>query len=120
MNKPSQALVHLARQRPTQTLQVGHQYRFLAALLPGEGNNKAGLPRQDNADKLPLKPQLAPPGARVRSGAPNQLAHVPRVLGRAAGLLSHQMDFSNRAFDAHAAEVFGPGGIDYYKDDRAP
>jgi predicted dehydrogenase len=38
--------------------------------------------------------------------------------GLAAELLSHQMDFINWAFETHADEVFGTGGIDFYKDGR--
>src|ERR1700730_9825938 len=33
-------------------------------------------------------------------------------------LLSHQMDFINRAFDTHPDEIFSTGGIDFYKDGR--
>jgi predicted dehydrogenase len=33
-------------------------------------------------------------------------------------LLSHQMDFINRAFNTHPDEIFSTGGIDFYKDGR--
>jgi predicted dehydrogenase len=38
--------------------------------------------------------------------------------GLAAELLSHQIDFINWAFNTHPDEVFGTGGIDFYKDGR--
>lgn len=33
-------------------------------------------------------------------------------------LLSHQMDFINRAFNTHPDEIFSTGGVDFYKDGR--
>ena len=33
-------------------------------------------------------------------------------------LLSHQMDFINRAFNTHPDEIYSTGGIDFYKDGR--
>lgn len=38
--------------------------------------------------------------------------------GLPAELLSHQIDFINWAFSTHPDEVFGTGGIDYYRDGR--
>lgn len=38
--------------------------------------------------------------------------------GLPAELLSHQIDFINWVFSTHPDEVFGTGGIDYYKDGR--
>lgn len=114
-------LVQLAQLRPNQTVQVGHQYRYSPLYYRvkemiekgylgkvtqidcrWDRNGSWRRPVQDPALERKINWRMY----REYSG------------GLAAELLSHQIDFINWAFDTHPDEVFGTGGIDYYKDGR--
>lgn len=117
----AQELVRLVQQRPAQTLQVGHQYRYSPLYYRVKEMIAQGyLGKVTQIDcrwdrngswrrpvpEIGLERQINWRMYREYSG------------GLAAELLSHQMDFINWAFDTHADEILGTGGIDYYKDGR--
>jgi predicted dehydrogenase len=114
-------LVKLAKDRPRQVVQIGHQYRYsplyyrvkemIAKGYLGDisqidcrwdrnGNWRRPLPDPS------LERQINWRMYKEYSG------------GLVAELLSHQIDFINWAFDTHPQEVFATGGIDVFNDGR--
>ena len=114
-------LVRLAQLRPTQTLQVGHQYRYSPLyyrvkemIAQGYLGKVTQIDCRWDRNGSWRRPVPAPGLERKI----NWRMYREYSGGLAAELLSHQMDFINWAFDTHADEVFGTGGIDFYKDGR--
>ncbi len=114
-------LVRLARQRPNQTLQIGHQYRYSPLYYRVKEMIKQGyLGKVTQIDcrwdrNGSWRRPVPEPGLERKI---NWRMYREYSGGLAAELLSHQLDFINWAFDTHADEVFGTGGIDYYQDGR--
>lgn len=115
------SLVKLAKSRPAQIVQVGHQYRYsplyykvkemIAANYLGDitqiecrwdRNNDWRRSVNDRS----LERQINWRMYRAYSG------------GLVAELLSHQIDFINWVFDTQPTEIFATGGIDVFKDGR--
>jgi predicted dehydrogenase len=114
-------LVRLAQLRPNQTLQVGHQYRYSPLYYRVKEMIKQGYLGKVTQidcrwDRNGSWRRPVPEPSLERKI--NWRMYREYSGGLAAELLSHQMDFINWAFDTHADEVFGTGGIDYYKDGR--
>ena len=114
-------LVRLAQLRPTQTLQVGHQYRYSPLyyrvkemIAQGYLGKVTQIDCRWDRNGSWRRP-VPEPGLERKI---NWRMYREYSGGLAAELLSHQMDFINWAFDTHADEVFGTGGIDFYKDGR--
>ncbi|MBC6609792.1 Gfo/Idh/MocA family oxidoreductase [Hymenobacter sp. BT507] len=114
-------LVQLARQRPNQTVQVGHQYRYSPLYYKvKEMIDKGYLGKVTQIDcrwdrNGSWRRHVPEPGLERKI---NWRMYREYSGGLAAELLSHQIDFINWAFNTHADELFGTGGIDYYKDGR--
>ncbi|WP_157561699.1 Gfo/Idh/MocA family protein [Hymenobacter ginkgonis] len=114
-------LVRLSQQRPNQTLQIGHQYRSSPLYYRVKEMIKQGyLGKVTQIDcrwdrNGSWRRPVPEPGLERKI---NWRMYREYSGGLAAELLSHQLDFINWAFDTHADEVFGTGGIDYYKDGR--
>lgn len=114
-------LVRLVWQRRDQTLQIGYQYRYSPLYYRVKEMIKQGYLgkvtqidcRWDRNDSW--RRPVPEPGLERKI---NWRMYREYSGGLAAELLSHQLDFINWAFDTHADEVFGTGGIDYYKDGR--
>lgn len=117
----AQNLVKVAKQYPKQTLQVGHQYRYSPLYFKvKEYVEKDYLGKVTQIDcrwdrnwnwRRPVPSGLS-------DKVINWRMYKAYSGGLAAELLSHQMDFINWAFNTHPDEVFGTGGIDFYKDGR--
>ncbi|HEX8350243.1 MAG TPA: Gfo/Idh/MocA family oxidoreductase, partial [Hymenobacter sp.] len=114
-------LVRLAQQRPNQTLQVGHQYRYSPLyyrvkemISQGYLGKVTQIDCRWDRNGSWRRPVPEPSLERKI----NWRMYREYSGGLAAELLSHQIDFINWAFGTHAQEVFGTGGIDYYKDGR--
>lgn len=117
----AQELVRLARQHPGQTLQVGHQYRssplyYRVKEMIAQGYLGKVTQIDCRWDRNGSWRRPVPEPALERKI--NWRMYREYSGGLAAELLSHQMDFINWAFDTHPDELFGTGGIDYYKDGR--
>lgn len=114
-------LVKLAKSKPRQIVQVGHQYRnsplyhkvkemitsnYLGDITQIEcrwdRNNNWRRPVADPAMERQINWRMY----KAYSG------------GLVAELLSHQIDFVNWAFDTRPKEIFATGGIDHFKDGR--
>jgi predicted dehydrogenase len=114
-------LVKLAQSKPMQILQVGHQYRYTPLYYKVKDMiNKGYLGKVTQIDcrwdrngswRRPV------PAAGLERQI-NWRMYKEYSGGLPAELLSHQIDFVNWAFDTHVDEVFGTGGIDFYKDGR--
>ena len=114
-------LVAKAKQHPRQVLQVGHQYRYSPLYFRvKEMIEKGYLGKVTQIDcrwdrngnwRRPV-----PDPALERKI--NWRMYKEYSGGLAAELLSHQIDFINWAFNTHPDEVFGTGGIDFFKDGR--
>lgn len=117
----AQELVRLARQHPKQTLQVGHQYRssplyYRVKEMIAQGYLGKVTQIDCRWDRNGSWRRPVPePGLERKI---NWRMYREYSGGLAAELLSHQLDFINWAFDTHPDELFGTGGIDYYKDGR--
>ena len=114
-------LVQIAQLRPNQTLQVGHQYRYSPLYYKVKemiGQGYLGKVTQIDCrwDRNGSWRRPVPDPSLERKI--NWRMYREYSGGLPAELLSHQIDFINWAFDTHADEVFGTGGIDYYKDGR--
>src|SRR5579859_6071772 len=112
-------LVKLARQYPQQIVQVGHQYRYSPLYFRVKDMIAKGYlgkvtqidcrwDRNWNWRRPVPQPELE---KKI-----NWRMYKAYSGGLVAELLSHQIDFINWAFDTHPDEVYGTGGIDYYKD----
>lgn len=114
-------LVRLARQRPAQTLQVGHQYRYSPLYYRVKEMIASGyLGKVTQIDcrwdrNASWRRPVPAPGLERQI---NWRMYREYSGGLVAELLSHQIDFINWAFDTHPDEILGTGGIDYYKDGR--
>ncbi|GGF18044.1 oxidoreductase [Hymenobacter cavernae] len=114
-------LVQLVQQRPNQTLQVGHQYRYSPLYYRVKEMIKQGYLGKVTQidcrwDRNGSWRRPVPEPSLERKI--NWRMYREYSGGLAAELLSHQIDFINWAFETHADEVFGTGGIDFYKDGR--
>lgn len=115
------ALVKLAHQHPNQILQVGHQYRYTPLYFKVKqmiDNGYLGKVTQIDCrwDRNANWRRPVPPGYTDKQV--NWRMYKEYSGGLPAELLSHQVDFINWAFDTHPDEIYGTGGIDYYKDGR--
>ena len=114
-------LVAKAKQYPKQTLQVGHQYRYSPLYFRvKEMIEKGYLGKVTQIDcrwdrNGSWRRPVPDPSLERKI---NWRMYKEYSGGLAAELLSHQIDFINWAFNTHPDEVFGTGGIDYYKDGR--
>jgi predicted dehydrogenase len=114
-------LVAKAKQHPRQVLQVGHQYRYSPLYFRVKEMIEKGYlgkvtqidcrwDRNGNWRRPVPDPSLE---RKI-----NWRMYKEYSGGLAAELLSHQIDFINWAFNTHPDEVFGTGGIDFFKDGR--
>lgn len=115
------ALVKLAQQHPNQILQVGHQYRYTPLYFKVKqmiDNGYLGKVTQIDCrwDRNANWRRPVPSGYTDKQV--NWRMYKEYSGGLPAELLSHQVDFINWAFDTHPDEIYGTGGIDYYKDGR--
>lgn len=111
----------LAKQFPNQVIQVGHQYRYSPLYFKVKELIQSGWigkvtqidARWDrNADWRRTVP--SPELERLI----NWRMYKEYSGGLVAELLSHQIDFINWAFETSPTEIFGSGGIDFFKDGR--
>jgi predicted dehydrogenase len=114
-------LVDLAKSRPQQILQVGHQYRYTPLYFKVKQMiNKGYLGKVTQIDcrwdRNGSWRRNVPDPALERQI--NWRMYKEYSGGLPAELLSHQIDFVNWAFDTHVDEVYSTGGIDYFKDGR--
>ncbi|OQP62030.1 hyaluronate lyase [Niastella vici] len=114
-------LVKIAKARPAQVVQIGHQYRstplyFKVKEMIDKGY--LGKITQIDArwDRNGSWRRPVPDGYTDKQV--NWRMYREYSGGLPAELLSHQMDFINWAFNTHPDEVLGTGGIDFYKDGR--
>lgn len=117
----AQELVRLVQQRPGQTVQVGHQYRssplyYRVKEMIAQGYLGKVTQIDCRWDRNGSWRRPVPEAGLERKI--NWRMYRDYSGGLAAELLSHQIDFINWAFDTHPDEVFGTGGIDFYKDGR--
>ncbi len=114
-------LVNLAKAKPNQILQVGHQYRYTPLYFKvKEMINKGYLGKVTQIDcrwdrNGNWRRPVPDPSLERQI---NWRMYKEYSGGLPAELLSHQIDFVNWVFDTHVDEVYGTGGIDYYKDGR--
>ncbi|WP_407426990.1 Gfo/Idh/MocA family protein [Arcticibacter sp.] len=114
-------LVNLVKKYPKLTLQVGHQYRYTPLYYRVKDMIQKGYlgkvtqieSRWDR--NWNWRRQVSEPSLERKI---NWRMYQEYSGGLVAELLSHQMDFVNWAFDTHPDEVFGTGGVDFYKDGR--
>ncbi|MBN8851168.1 MAG: hyaluronate lyase [Sphingobacteriales bacterium 50-39] len=114
-------LVNKAKQYSKQVLQVGHQYRYSPLYFKVKEmieKNYLGKVTQIDCrwDRNWNWRRPVPDPSLERKI--NWRMYKEYSGGLTAELLSHQIDFINWAFDTHPDELFGTGGIDYYKDGR--
>ena len=111
----------LAKEHTKQIVQVGHQYRYSPLYFK--------VKEYIEKDYLGKVTQIdcrwdrngnwrRPVPAGISDKVINWRMYKAYSGGLAAELLSHQIDFINWAFGTHPQEVFGTGGIDYFKDGR--
>lgn len=114
-------MVAKARQYPKQVLQVGHQYRYSPLYFRVKDMIEKGyLGKVTQIDcrwdrNWNWRRPVPDPSLERKI---NWRMYKEYSGGLAAELLSHQIDFINWAFNTHPDEVFGTGGIDFYKDGR--
>jgi len=114
-------LVAKAKQHTNQVLQVGHQYRYSPLYFRvKEMIEKNYLGKVTQIDcrwdrNWNWRRPVPDPALEKKI---NWRMYKEYSGGLAAELLSHQIDFINWAFNTHPDEVFGTGGIDFYKDGR--
>jgi predicted dehydrogenase len=114
-------LVTLAQQRPHQILQIGHQYRYSPLYYRVKemiDQGYLGKVTQIDCrwDRNGSWRRPVPESSLERKI--NWRMYREYSGGLAAELLSHQLDFIHWAFNTTPDEIFGTGGIDYYKDGR--
>ena len=114
-------LVNLVKAKPDLILQVGHQYRYTPLYFKVKDMISKGYlgkvtqidcrwDRNGNWRRPVPDPSL--------ERQVNWRMYKEYSGGLPAELLSHQIDFVNWAFETHVDEVYGTGGIDFYKDGR--
>ncbi|MDB5231774.1 MAG: gfo/Idh/MocA family oxidoreductase [Chitinophagaceae bacterium] len=114
-------LVSLVKKYPSQTFQVGHQYRYTPLYFKvKEMIEKGYLGKVTQIDcrwdrNWNWKRPIPDPSLERKI---NWRMYREYSGGLPAELLSHQIDFINWAFATHPDEIFGTGGIDFYKDGR--
>lgn len=115
------AFTELARKYPNQIIQIGHQYRYSPLYFKVKEMIKNGYlgkvtqiearwDRNGNWRRTVPSPEL--------ERQINWRMYREYSGGLVAELLSHQIDFINWAFDTRPSEIYGIGGIDYFKDGR--
>lgn len=114
-------LVKLAKAKPNQIVQIGHQYRstplyFKVKEMIDKGYLGKIVQIDCRWDRNWNWRRPVPPGYTDKQI--NWRMYKEYSGGLPAELLSHQMDFINWAFNTHPDEVLGTGGIDFYKDGR--
>jgi predicted dehydrogenase len=114
-------LVKLAKAKPNQVVQIGHQYRstplyFKVKEMIDKGYLGKIVQIDCRWDRNWNWRRPVPPGYTDKQI--NWRMYKEYSGGLPAELLSHQMDFINWAFNTHPDEVLGTGGIDFYKDGR--
>lgn len=114
-------LVKLVKSKPSQVLQVGHQYRstplyFKVREMLEKGYLGKITQIDCRWDRNGSWRRPVPDGYTDRQI--NWRMYKEFSGGLPAELLSHQMDFINWAFNTHPDEIMGTGGIDFYKDGR--
>jgi predicted dehydrogenase len=117
----AKSLVNLAKKFAELTLQVGHQYRYTPLYYRVKDMIQKGYlgkvtqieSRWDR--NWNWRRHVSDPSLERKI---NWRMYQEYSGGLVAELLSHQMDFVNWAFDTHPDEVFGTGGVDFYKDGR--
>jgi predicted dehydrogenase len=114
-------LVKLSKARPNQVLQVGHQYRstplyFKVKEMIGKGYLGKVTQIDCRWDRNWNWRRPVPAGYSDKQV--NWRMYKEYSGGLPAELLSHQIDFIQWAFNTHPDEIFGTGGIDFYKDGR--
>lgn len=114
-------LVKLAKSRPKQVLQVGHQYRYSPLyykvkemIAKGYLGDISQIDCRWDRNANWRRPVPDPSLERQI----NWRMYKEYSGGLVAELLSHQIDFINWAFETHPQEVFATGGIDVFKDGR--
>ena len=114
-------LVRLYSHTKGQVLQVGHQYRYTPLYFKvKEMIEKGYLGKVTQIDcrwdrNWNWRRPVPDPSLERKI---NWRMYKEFSGGLPAELLSHQIDFINWAFSTHPDEVFGTGGIDFYKDGR--
>jgi predicted dehydrogenase len=114
-------LVKAAKTRNNQVVQIGHQYRSTPLYFKvKEMIEKGYLGKITQIDSRWDRNWnwRRPVPAGYTDKQVNWRMYKEFSGGLPAELLSHQMDFVNWAFNTHPDEVFGSGGIDFYKDGR--
>jgi predicted dehydrogenase len=114
-------LVKVAKTRNNQVVQIGHQYRSTPLYFKvKEMIEKGYLGKITQIDSRWDRNWnwRRPVPAGYTDKQVNWRMYKEFSGGLPAELLSHQMDFVNWAFNTHPDEVFGSGGIDFYKDGR--
>lgn len=114
-------LVAQSKKYTNQVLQVGHQYRYSPLYFKVKemiGKNYLGKVTQIDCRwdrNWNWRRAVPEPGLEQKI---NWRMYKAYSGGLVAELLSHQIDFINWAFSTHPDEIFGTGGIDFYKDGR--
>lgn len=114
-------LVTKAKKHSQQILQVGHQYRYSPLYFRVKDMiDKGYLGKVTQIDcrwdrNWNWRRPVPDPSLERKI---NWRMYKEYSGGLVAELLSHQIDFINWAFNTHPDEIFGTGGIDYYKDGR--
>jgi predicted dehydrogenase len=114
-------LVKQAKSRPSQVVQIGHQYRYSPLYYRvKEMINKGYLGTISQVDcrwdrNANWRRPVPDPSLERQI---NWRMYKEYSGGLIAELLSHQIDFINWAFDTHPAEFMATGGIDIFKDGR--
>jgi predicted dehydrogenase len=114
-------LVKLAKDRPRQVVQIGHQYRYSPLyyrvkemIAKGYLGDISQIDCRWDRNGNWRRPVPDPSLERQI----NWRMYKEYSGGLVAELLSHQIDFINWAFDTHPQEVFATGGIDVFNDGR--
>lgn len=114
-------LVRLAKARPHQVVQIGHQYRY----SPLYYRVKEMITKGYLGDISQIDCRWDRNGDWRRAVPDPSLErqinwrlYKEYSGGLVAELLSHQIDFINWAFETHPTEIFATGGIDVFNDGR--
>jgi len=114
-------LSEVSKKYPKQIIQIGHQYRYSPLYFKVKGLIEKGY-----LGKITQIDARWDRNHNWRRPVPN--VSLERQInwrmykeysgGLVAELLSHQMDFVHWAFDCVPSDVYGTGGIDYFRDGR--
>jgi len=114
-------LVKLAKDRPAQIVQIGHQYRYSPLYYKVKemiSNNYLGDISQIECRWDRNNDWRRPVANPSLERQINWRMYKEYSGGLVAELMSHQIDFINWAFDTHPNEIMATGGIDVFKDGR--